>query len=60
MKDLQVDRDRYKNLYTSEYELRTSFETKGESNDKLLYDAQKELAERRTRMHFTEDIITGK
>ena len=33
MKALQVDRDRYKNLYDSEYELRQSFETKGESNE---------------------------
>jgi hypothetical protein len=35
-------------------------EAKGDSNTQLLYDTQKELADRRARMGFTEKIIAGK
>jgi hypothetical protein len=57
---LKIDRDRYMDLYTHENELRLKLDLKGESTDQLLYEVQKELAERRTRMHFTENIIDGK
>lgn len=60
LKSTHDDRDRYQTLYQEEYKLRTHLEEKGDSNTQLLYETQKELAERRTRMGFTDNIIAGK
>jgi hypothetical protein len=40
--------------------MRLKLEEKGEDNAKLLYETQKELADRRIKMGFTDKIIKGK
>ena len=57
---LTSDRDRYQKLYKEENRLRIKYESNSDDNQKLLYDTQKELSERRIRMNFTDKIIAGK
>lgn len=57
---LKTDRDRYTVLYLQELKLRQKYEEKGDNTVQLLYEVQKELADRRIKMGFSDNILAGK